>query len=61
MVTRPQVSVGWLQTELLEGEGYCRSLPYAPPDFLSRLVALANLIRLSLRKAAHVTLGGAAM
>jgi hypothetical protein len=28
--------------------------PYAPPDFLSRSVALAKFLRLSLRKAAYV-------
>jgi hypothetical protein len=31
-----------------------RSLHYAPPDFLLRLVAFAELMRLSLRKAAYV-------
>jgi hypothetical protein len=35
----------------------CRSLPYATPDFLSNLVALANFMRLSLPKAAHVATG----
>jgi hypothetical protein len=30
-----------------------RSLHYATPDFLSRLVALANFMRLSILKAAH--------
>jgi hypothetical protein len=30
------------------------------PDFLSRLVALSNSMRLSLMKAAHVVLSGAA-
>jgi hypothetical protein len=30
---------------------------YATPDFLSRLVALANFMRLSLLKAAHVAAG----
>jgi hypothetical protein len=33
------------------------SLHYATPDFLSRFVALANFMRLSLRKAAHVDAG----
>ena len=28
-----------------------------PPDFLSSLAALANFMRLSLRKAAHVAVG----
>jgi hypothetical protein len=31
-----------------------------PPDFLSRLVALASFLRLSLRKAAHPGMSGAA-
>jgi hypothetical protein len=35
----------------------CRSLHCAPPDFLSRLVALANFMRLSLRRAAYVVAG----
>jgi hypothetical protein len=39
----------------------CRSLPYAAPNFLSRLVALANFVRLSLLKAACVALGGVAI
>jgi hypothetical protein len=34
-----------------------RSLHYAPPDFLSRLVASSNFMRLSLRKAANVVVG----
>jgi len=38
-----------------------RSLHYAPPDFLFSEVALANFMRLSLRKAAYVALGGSAM
>jgi hypothetical protein len=33
-----------------------RSLGYAPPDFLSNLLALANLMRLSLLKAAHAVI-----
>jgi hypothetical protein len=35
---------------------HSRSLPYAPPDFLWRLVALANSMRLSLKKGAHAAL-----
>jgi hypothetical protein len=31
------------------------------PNFLSRLVALTNFVRLSLRKVAYVALGGTAM
>src|ERR1700742_1143698 len=34
-----------------------RSLHYAPPDFLWRLVALASFLRLSLPKAAHAGVG----
>jgi hypothetical protein len=34
-----------------------RSLHYATPDFLLRLVALANFMRLSILKAAHVDAG----
>jgi hypothetical protein len=34
-----------------------RSLHCAPPDFLLRLEALANFMRLSLLKAAHVVAG----
>ncbi len=37
-----------------------RSLHYATPDFLSRLVALANFMRLSLRKAATAAISSAA-
>src|ERR1700719_3504475 len=36
-----------------------RSLHYAPPDFLWNLVALANFVRLSLRKAAYVVVASA--
>jgi hypothetical protein len=32
------------------GRVHCRSLRFAPPDFLLRLVALANFMRLSLRE-----------
>src|ERR1700727_2667213 len=37
-----------------------RSLHYATPDFLSNLVALANFMRLFLRKAAHAAMSSAA-
>jgi hypothetical protein len=37
-----------------------RSLHYAPPDFLSRLVALSSFMRLSLRKAPHAAMFSAA-
>ena len=37
-----------------------RSLHYATPDFLWMLVALANIMRLSLRKGAHAVLSSAA-
>src|SRR5271154_7174496 len=36
-----------------------KTLVGLPPDFLSRLLALANLMRLSLLKAAHAKLFGA--
>jgi hypothetical protein len=39
------------------GKGNRRSLHYATPGFLWRLVALANFMRLSLLKAAHVAAG----
>ena len=39
---------------------HCRSLHCATPNFLSRLVASANFMRLSLRKAAHAALSSAA-
>src|SRR5271156_4911489 len=44
---------------ITDGEN-CRSFPSATPDFLSRLVALAKFMRLSLRKAAHVAVVSAA-
>jgi hypothetical protein len=44
---------------LLGGKKNCRSLHYATPDFLSSLVALANFMRLSLKKAAHAAIVGA--
>ena len=40
--------------------GNRRSPHYAPPDFLLRLVALANFMRLSLLKAAHAVVSSAA-
>jgi hypothetical protein len=50
-----------LGRQLRAGKAHCRSLPFATPDFLSSLVALANFVRLSLRKAAYVTSCGTAM
>jgi hypothetical protein len=38
---------------------HSRSLPSATPDFLLMLVALANFMRLSLRKAAHAIVSSA--
>jgi hypothetical protein len=35
-----------------------RSLRFGPPDFLLSLVALANFMRLSLKKAAHAVASG---
>ena len=46
--------------DLLLGEANSRSLHFAPPDFLWRLVASMNFMRLSLRKAAYVALSSAA-
>jgi hypothetical protein len=43
-----------------KGPRNCRSLGYATPDFLLRLVALMSFMRLSLLKATHVALSGAA-
>jgi hypothetical protein len=44
--------------DLCAGAGaHSRSLHCAPPDFLWGLVALANFLRLSLLKAAHVPAG----
>jgi hypothetical protein len=42
------------------GERNRRSLHSATPDFLWKLVALANTMRLSLKKGAHVALSSAA-
>ena len=39
------------------GKSHSRSLHYAPPDFLLRLVALANFMRLSLTKAVYADVG----
>jgi hypothetical protein len=41
------------------GRENCRSLHCATPDFLSSSVGPANFMRLSLKKAAHMALGGA--
>jgi hypothetical protein len=45
---------------LEDRKGNRRSLHYATPDFLLKSVALVNLMRLSLMKAAHVVVSGAA-
>jgi hypothetical protein len=37
-----------------------RSLHYAIPDFLWKVAALANIMRLSLKKGAHAVVAGAA-
>jgi hypothetical protein len=42
------------------GKAHCRSLHYAPPDFLSGTVALMDPVRLSLRRAAYVAVAGIA-
>jgi hypothetical protein len=67
-VSRPKSGCGKIQ--VLEGYGLksvCeyseknrRSLHYAPPDFLSRPVALGICMRLSLRRAAHVVVASSA-
>jgi hypothetical protein len=51
--------MNWLQDEKAAepADINSRSLHYATPDFLLRLVALANFMRLSLLKAAHVGVG----
>jgi hypothetical protein len=41
-------------------EAHCRSLGCAPPDFLSRFMALMHFMRLSLRKGAQAALSSAA-
>jgi hypothetical protein len=38
----------------------CRSLHYAPPDFLWNLVALVHFMRPSLRKGAHAAVSSTA-
>jgi hypothetical protein len=45
-----EVSRRWFPEHLLGIERNCRSLGYAPPDFLWNLLALAYLMRLSLRE-----------
>jgi len=42
---------------MIAGRVNRRSLHYATPDFLLILAALANFMRLSLTKAAHVDVG----
>ena len=42
--------IGWIEKQ---------QVPYATPDFLLRLVALTNFMRLSLRKAAHAAASSA--
>ena len=48
-----------MQGPLLGRKAHSRSLGFAPPDFLWSLLALANLMRLSLLKAAHAVMDGA--
>ncbi len=60
--TVPMNKIGWagfassLVGPSFGGKAHHRSLHFATPEFLSRLVALANFMRLSLMKAAHVDL-----
>ena len=51
---------GRCNRDLLVDEWKSGSLHFAPPDFLLSLVAVANLMRLSLKKAANVALSGSA-
>ena len=48
-----------MQGPLFGRKAHSRSLGFAPPDFLWSLLALANLMRLSLLKAAHAVMDGA--
>jgi hypothetical protein len=45
----------------MRGPLNCRSLGFAPPDFLLRVVALINFLRLSLRRVAYVVVSSSAM
>jgi hypothetical protein len=59
----PQISSAALRSvekHFQEGASTQRSLRCATPDFLLSLVALANFMRLSLKKAAHVVMSSAA-
>jgi hypothetical protein len=50
-----------VERRCLKGEGYGKKQWWGlRPDFLSKLVALSNSMRLSLKKAAHAVLSGAA-
>jgi len=53
---------GRLRVTAVSGSGFLTAVygPHVRPDFLSRLVALANFMRLSLQKAAHANLADAA-
>jgi hypothetical protein len=61
--TVEQQEIGYALSKNISSKGRlnCRSLHYAPPDFLLNLVGTASLMRLSLRKAAHVDPFGAAL
>jgi hypothetical protein len=52
-------SCGAASKDWFVNEENCRSLRYAPPDFLWNLVALMYFMRTSLRKGAHVALSSA--
>jgi len=45
-------------TEWIQLDGQFKAIVGLPPDFLLRLMALANFMRLSLLKAAHANLFG---
>jgi hypothetical protein len=48
------------KADLVAGEANCRSLGFAPPDFLLRFKALMHFMRLSLRKGARAVFSSAA-
>jgi hypothetical protein len=55
-----EIRVRSVEKHFQEGASTQRSLHCAPPDFLYRLVALAGIMRLSLKKGAHVALSSEA-
>jgi hypothetical protein len=57
---KPQISALWSKNISKKGPRNCRSLHYAPPDFLWNLAALVQFMRPSLRKGAYAALSSAA-